>query len=562
MNCKYISKRILSLPLFALILLFGGCYESAWENHIGNDEFVGKNLFEAISTKPQLSIFYSVLKKTGYDELIQNANSYTVFAPENDAWAAVDTSDVEVLTKIVGMLIVYQSYFTDNEQFYKSIKAVNQKNIFYDINTKTFNGAKIVDGDYRTSNGVLHITDKLIERKENIWNFLSTKTTYKQFLFINKLNTSIMDLDKSIATGVYPDGKTKYDTIWKNINNFLNVFPLENEDSVYTYVIVENSGFDLLYNKYKKYFTMSTTQKTDSATNFNVCQDFVFKGIVDITSVDTLENVDGVKVPMTNVQISETYNASNGRVYVINQSNIRLRDKIKPIKIEGENFYTAYDANYVFTRYKLDASGERDIVLSCQESQSDTLWRKVPIAPDTIGRRDSIASKTYYVNNNLVANKANFYIEYKAQVNSTEYDVYYVAYDDIATHFDPTYTSFGVYKIIQKLFVSMPGASTLKYGITDNTSGIANNYLGESTCFVGEGLAGVKELTKLKKWSLIPTTQLIDAPLTTTDSDVMTVPKSGTMTMWLCNSARSITAKYQGMLFLDYILLVPKITED
>ncbi|MDD3079589.1 MAG: fasciclin domain-containing protein [Paludibacter sp.] len=562
MNCKYIYKSIFTLLFPAVILLLNGCNDAAWESHVGNDEFVKKNLYQAIGEKPELSIYYNVLKKTGYNEILETSNSYTVFAPANSAWSGVDTSSVDNLTKLIGMTIAYKTYFTDNTELYTEVKAVNDKNIFYDATDKTFNGAKLIDPDYRTSNGVLHVTDKIVERKENIWSFISTLTESSQYKYIKSLNETVMDEDKSVAVGVYPDGRTKYDTIWKNINNFLSAFPIDNEDSIYTYVMVENTGFDMLYTKYKPYFKMSSDLSTDSLTRFNICGDFVFNGLIDITKVDTLENVSGVKVPLAGVTISRTYDASNGRVYVINQSNIRLKDKIKPIKIEGEDFINAYDKNYVFTRYKRWASGERDIALSCGETQSDSLWRKVPLAPDTVVKKDSVASKTYFINSNLVANVANFYIEYTANVNSTNYDVYYVAYDDISDHFDSTYTSYGVYKVVQKLFVSMPGAKKLVRGTTDNGAEVVNNYLGNMICFAGEGYAGVHELTKLKKWSLIQDTQILDTPLTTADADVMSVAQSGTMTMWLCNAARSTTASRQGLLFLDYILLVPRITEE
>jgi len=296
----------------------------------------------------------------------------------------------------------------------------------------------------------------------------------------------------------------------------------------------------------------------DSATRFNVCQDFVFKGNYDITQFDTLTNVDGVKVPLKDIVIKDSYNSSNGRVYVVSGINIPLKNKIKPIKIEGENFTRAQDANYVFTRYKLWASGQRDIAFAGQETQADTLYRR------TTGIKDSIVSKTYFINSNLVANTANFFIEYKAKVNSANYDIYYVAYDDNAGDADLTYRNFGAYRIIQKLFISMPGGLPLTKGITDNTAGVANNYLGEGRCFVGQGIAGVKELTKLKQMNLIATTQLVDytTPITTPNYDVMTVLNTGTLTMWLCNTARSVAASHQGLLFLDYILLVPRIPAE
>ena len=555
---KHLKKWLFIIPAFLLSLSFTACYDNAWENHLLQNEVIGEDLMEVVSANAELSIFNSLLVRTGYSEVLKLSNNYTVFAPTNAAWAGIDTSNVDLMRKMIGTAIVYNTYFTKNAASFSTFKAVNGKVLFYDKDAATINGAAIIKSDIHAANGVIQITDKIVERRENIWDYLSTKTDNLQFQYINSLNQRVMDTEKSIAVGVYPDGKTKYDTIWKNINNFLKKYPIENEDSLYTYIVVENDGFNMLFDKYKKYFKLTTTAATDSLTRFNVCQDFVIKGIVDITEFDTLTNVDGVKVPVNNAVIKESYQASNGMVYVISQSNIRLVDKIKPIKIEGETYSKAYDANYVFTRYKLWASGQRDIVLSGGETQSDSLWRKVPLAPATEIKKDSVASKNYFIASSLVANVNNFYIEFKANVNSAEYDLYYVAYDDITDHNNET----GVYKVTQKMFISMPGAPALKYGIVDNARGVANNYLGEARCFVGEGLAGKHELTKLKQWNLIPTTQLLDAPVSTANSATMTVSKTGVMTMWLTNTARSTTASRQGLLFLDYILLVPRITEE
>ncbi len=559
MNCINI-KSLIILPLLALSILMTGCFENAWDDHAKQDQLLKSNLMEAIGSQAELTTLYSVLQKTGYDKVLETPNSFTVFAPANSAWAGVDTSNTDAMRKLIGTLVVYKSYYTSDDDLYTSIKSINGKNIFYDKNTQTFNGAKITSADLRTANGVIHLTDKIVERRNNICEYLNSKPDYLQSQFINKLNSRVMDMDKSVATGVDGvSGKIKYDTVWKDQNSFFEKYGLNNEDSIYTYVVVENNGFNLLYNKYKKYFTMATEAQTDSTTRFNVCQDFVFKGIVDLTGKDTLVNVDGVKVPVTG-ELVETYNSSNGRVYVLKESNIRLKDKIKPVIIEGENYSDASDAYFVLARYKRWARGERDVALSCGETQSDTLYRR------TTGVRDSIASRTYLINSGLVSNIQNFHIGYKANVNSANYDVYYVAYDDMADHADPTYRNFGVLKLVQKLYISMPGAKPLGYGIVSGTSsnnrGVANNYLGDNTCFVGVGKAGVYERTKLKKWSTVNLTQIVSAPLTTPDADVMSVPQAGTLNMWLCNTARTINASRQGLLFLDYIMLVPRITEE
>lgn len=572
MNKKHIFKIKLTIPFIAFLLIFGSCNDAAWESHLGTDEFSNTSSFQAIAAKPELSIYYNVLKQTGYNQLLESSNNLTIFAPVNAAWAGIDTTDTDAMIKLVGMTIAYKTYFTDNQELYIQVKALNDKNIFYDSDTETFNGAKIIDANYRTSNGALHLMDKIIERKENIWTYLSTIPDYNQYKYIQSLNKTVMDELKSVAIGVYPDGRTKFDTVWKNINNFLDSYPIENEDSIYTYIVVENTGFDMLFNKYKPYFNMSTEQATDSLTKFNICGDFVFKGIIDISQVDTLTNIDGVKVPVAGVSISKTYEASNGRIYVINQSNIKLKDKIKPIRIEGEHYVGAFNSTYVYTRYKRWASGERDIALASGETQSDSLWHKIrdlngEILKDYTGlndsvRKDSVASKTYFINSGLVANTANFYIEYAAKVNSTNYDIYYVAYDDIADHFDLTYTRQGALKVTQKLFVSMPGAKKLVRGTPENAAEVANNYLGNMRCFAGSDTAGIHKVNKMKKWNLIQYSQLLDSPIKTADADYMTVNQSGTMQMWLCNTARSTTSARQGLLFLDYILLVPRITEE
>lgn len=555
MNCNSIFKSIFILPLLAVSLLMTGCYETMWEDHVGKDKLSDSNLMEAIAKKAELSTFASLLKKTGYDQVLSQGNSYTVLAPTNTAWAGIDTTNVDQVRKLIGSLIVMKSYTTKDDQLYKSVKSVNGKNIFYDNETQTFNGAKIVTADINVSNGIIQIMDKIVERKNNIWEYLSENTAYSQYTYINSLNTKVMDIEKSVAVGVEAStGKTKYDTVWTNTNDFLKKYPLDNEDSVYTYVVVENSGFDLLYNKYKSYFNLSTPAKTDSLTRFNVCQDFVFKGIVDITKFDTLTNVDGVKVPFKEVVVSKSYTTSNGRVYVINESNIKLKEKIKPVFIEGEAYTGATDPYFVFTRYKRWARGERDVVLSCGDYQNDLITRT------TTGVKDSLVYHTFFINSGLVANAANFHIEYKAQVNSSNYDVYYVAYDDTKADYDPAYTSFP-FKVVQKLFMSLPGATPLKFGTSTSNRGVANNFSGENICFVGQGRAGFKELTKLSRYNLAAISQLVSTPVTTPGADVLTVPTTGKLTMWLCNTTLSNAASRQGLLFLDYIVLVPKINE-
>jgi hypothetical protein len=254
-------------------------------------------------------------------------------------------------------------------------------------------------------------------------------------------------------------------------------------------------------------------------------------------------------------------------VYVIDKSNILLREKIKPIVVEGENFVATSDRQFVYKRYKQWASGGYDVIVSGQTKQNDT----IPVL-DSLGfpilslvtGEDSlkVESKTFSTPNSAEASRANvnnFYVEYKATAYSTSYRVYYVAFDDVGGFSSDTNH---ILRIEQKLFASMPGRPALRKGNSASAEAVTNGYLGDTICFVGLNQAGVHEETLLQQWTLEEKTQFIKRPLTTPQAATMVVPNVGNLTMWLCNTTRNNSTRLQGMMFLDYIKLVPILPEE
>ena len=62
-----------------------------------NDAFVqGPSLFEVLKADPNLSVFATALKASGIAEKL-DGTQYTIFAPSNDAFAALDEGTVENL---------------------------------------------------------------------------------------------------------------------------------------------------------------------------------------------------------------------------------------------------------------------------------------------------------------------------------------------------------------------------------------------------------------------------------------------------------------------------------
>jgi uncharacterized surface protein with fasciclin (FAS1) repeats len=624
------------------LLIVAGCRDQQWDEH-GKKTVEGLNMYllQDIQANPDAANFYKALITTGYDQLLASGNSFTVLVPENKAWADVDMTDKEALSRIVANHIVYGKKLQSDQSLYESLLLANGKILNYSV-MQSFNGAQITTYDHVAGNGVFHFTDKLVEWKANIWEYIKAQN-FKQPAFIKSLDYQIMDIEKSPQTGVDPTGKPVYDTARVVVNDFLNRVPINDESRILTYILLQDEGFDALHEKYAPYFKMKTSAQTDSVVSFNICQDFVFEGIIDIANADTLTNLYGMKVPVKGVKVVDSYYASNGKIYVIDRSSVLLREKIRPIVIEGED-YNATNLNaWLIKRYRTWASGTYDMVFNYSATQRDTIrdefgqplqavrWNRPnhnpPQLPSDTLKGINYDNSTILASNNYIkfldkyedirhadsVRTTNFgskdtnvipgsirishgYVEYKPQVNSVKYEIHYVAYDDVADHIPDANRA---YKFFQKLFVSMPGEKLL-IREEGGSNLIKNNYLGDLTCFVTQDTAGIFKERKMRKWELTNTwnyfyrnttaykpaanpphpaavgelrvsenqtaIQFIKSPVQGPDAEILEVPWSGELTMWLTNTAYNPTNTsdqfWQGWLFMDYIKLVPVLPEE
>jgi uncharacterized surface protein with fasciclin (FAS1) repeats len=566
------------LCVCAFLPALATCKDDRWDEHAKiTGELGGVSLKEAIQAEAECSAFYEALVSTGYDTLLASANNFTVFVPSNSAWQqAQGKSSVEELRAAVANHIAYDKLLSTNPDFFANpLRMLSGKMVRYDDLTKTFNGAAITAKDRVVANGVFHLTDVALERRDNVWDYIYSlrSADYPQVQFLKSVtvNHREMDMGKSIQVGLNAMGQPVYDTAWVDVNDFLRAFPINGEAKEWTYVVLRREGFEQLYLKYRPYFAQPSTQRTDSLTSINICRDFVFEGRIDITQHDTITNADGVKVPvMRGAGIVSSYEASNGRVYIINGSNILLREKIKPVLIEGESYNPARaaDPSFIFTRYKRWANGDRDVMLAGRVSQTDTIH-----VAGSLGQDSTYTVKKTFLPESQDGNKPNVYnsyIEYKAPVYAVSYEIHYVAYDDIAAH---SSVPLQTLRIEQKLFVSMPGRPVLQKGTQHSADAVANNHMTArgsdvalyDTCFVALDTAGVYRERKMRKWTVSrQKAQAIQAPVTTPQAYTMSVPAAGELTMWLCNTARDkdYASQLQGLLFLDYIKLVPILKEN
>lgn len=541
--------------LLAIALLFAAC--NPWDEHTAlGDKNLGKNMVDLIADQEELSTFAALLQQYGYDQTLADMSSCTVFAPVNAAWEGIDTNDSVLVKGILGSMITNLKIRSNDSTYTGKILAINGKAVSFDAAEKSFEGISIQTPDLAAANGMLHLMGAVSKRKDNVWEALDKLTQYKQVRYLLSMNTQVIDLDKSVPSGLDENGKITYDPIvMKDYNPLLEKYPLDNEKEVITYFIVEDAAYDAMTAKYAPCFRMEKQQTlagdsvvwtfdaalTDSIAAFNLCGDYVLPFLLEEDSLQKsqLTNYDGIKIPFNNALVKEVIDCSNGYIYILSECNISLKNKIRPIRIEGENFNSCMNPFNLATRYKSWASAGYDVML-----YGKSKFENFPTQQFT--GTSSSASNLF--------NGTNYYIEYLANVNSVNYAIYYVAYDDYEGH--------DGLALEQKLFVSMPNRAKLsKKNATDS---VANNYLGNARCFVGSSWAATPnpERVRLTQWDLDASapTQFLVAEVKGQDAKVMTVPTMGEMTMWLCNTTR-YSAENAGFMFLDYIELVPIVND-
>jgi len=367
------------MPRIYLLLIFlatGWLSCQKWEAHDAvTNPSLQHNLLQLINTDANLSQFSSMLTKTGYDKVIGSARSYTVWAPNNAALTNLDptvTSDPARLKQFVGNHISNQSYLTSTTPSPLRVQMLNGKYVL--ISSARFDSAHITRGDQYASNGILQIIDSAVPALPNIWEWVnSTATTYAQNAFMLTLNFQGFDSTRATLDSINPiTGAPIYVTGTGIVdrNSFRDAYSVDNEDSVYTYFVIQDAGFNASVVGQKPYFNTSTMDSTTRLSGWNLVKDLAVRGRYDYSQLpDSLVLLSryNVRIPIVKSAIVGTFQVSNGVVYVLNHISFPQADKIAPIFIQGESpsaFSNNSTGNAVSFRYlRSPATGQifRDI---------------------------------------------------------------------------------------------------------------------------------------------------------------------------------------------------------
>ncbi|MBW4644363.1 MAG: fasciclin domain-containing protein [Goleter apudmare HA4340-LM2] len=142
-----------------------------------NDVTADRNIAEQLqllATQRQLQTFVKALQTTGLNERLATPGPYTVFVPNDAAFAALPKTTVDNLlqpenrAKLEQLLSyhIIPGRFTANQLKSGQVKTLEGNAVKINVdptaNTVTVNDAGVIQPDIPASNGIIHVVDKVI----------------------------------------------------------------------------------------------------------------------------------------------------------------------------------------------------------------------------------------------------------------------------------------------------------------------------------------------------------------------------------------------------------------
>lgn len=416
--------------IFLIITLAMMCGCKKWDDHNAvTSEDLKHNLFSLISQDASLSRFAELLEQSGYDEVIASSKTFTVFAPGNDALAALDpaiVNDPEKLKLFVGNHIAGQSWFTAAADTMLNIEMLNGK--YHRMLGKAVSDAVITTADRYAKNGVVQVIDRMLPALDNTWEAIENNTALpaKQRAYMLSLFRNVFDVTNAEQIGVNPTtGEPIYkpgtDSIRTNLF-WRNVHDLRDESKRFTLFMLEDAAWDTEVTKFSPYFVTGTVDSTTGLSAWEVVKDFATDSAYTLQTLpDVITSPSGVPMPVEKTQIKQTIQTSNGVIYVMGRIDITPEQKLRPFHIEAEE-------------YRLQSVDKRSVTYFRDRFNSLT----------GLGFRDVL------VFNHAVAR---FNLNYQLRnVYSMKYKVYWVAVND-----------FQANNFTQKLGIGDPLSTLLDY---------------------------------------------------------------------------------------------------
>ena len=377
MNKNKLNIRLSSLACLRATLkagLMGGvllsataCQDAAWDDHYSAaDGSASATIMEELNKRSEFTDFAALLKQTGGDSILNYNQTFTVFAPTNDAMSDLTIGNnptTEVVKNHVARYLFGPSQLADTT--YLRIKMLNGK---YQELTRSdkkmlFAGIEVDDEPILATNGIIYPIKSRAEYYDNLWELLSNSEGCYDSLYnyISRFNDTTT-VQSAVEVGENSRGQKLYfHNQWMKKYGSIHL-----EDSLYTAFVPTNTGWDNAYNTISPFFrtfgnliedktpqssfnyrrtyetgTAVSDSLQDTHTRETIARDLLFRRRPDFIAPlgDTLTTTSGDTYhhPAYLIDGLEAQMASNGHYYSVDKLPHRPADLfLKEIKVEAE----------------------------------------------------------------------------------------------------------------------------------------------------------------------------------------------------------------------------------
>ena len=277
-----------------------------WDDHYDANKALldsqQSTLWQNIEKSGNLSQFATLLKKAGYDEVLNTSQCYTVWAPANG------TFDYETLSSLADDRL--QKEFIENHiarNNYPASGQYNQPQRIYTLNEKlmyisggngnyAIQGISVAQPNLASENGTIHILDGKIPFKQNIYESLNNYefTIDSISNFFHSYDVRKLNEYKSIQGPTLNGEITYLDSIFDESNDLFRQYfaYINREDSNYSMVLPTNEAWIKAKETVSKYYNYLPSFEFMENTSTGSDQKKVKVNIKDINYLkDSIVNI-------------------------------------------------------------------------------------------------------------------------------------------------------------------------------------------------------------------------------------------------------------------------------
>ena len=367
---KYTIYKNALILLISVGFVFTACNDE-WDSHYQEDIYDGAetSMMEYLEANSDLSTFTSLVKQTGYDDILNTSQVFTVWAPNNEALAGIDVNDELFVENLVKNHITRGRIGTSGISL-DPIKMQSGKNIDFETNGGgyMFGDANLTQQNVPLNNGLIHKLDGYAPYLYNIKEYIGETEGFdslKNYIF----GKDVYEFDpvNSTELEINDEGQVVYDSVFVYTNELLSwIGEIYNEDSVYTAILPTNAAWNEAYDRIKPYFNLpddlGSEEYSDEYTKNRIVENMTFMGEIDNPAqYDSIQSrawyFTPSRVPNSyaNTTIKRFFNVeelfankeqvemSNGLVYIADQMPFLDSVFFKKIQLEAE--YSDYREN-------------------------------------------------------------------------------------------------------------------------------------------------------------------------------------------------------------------------